>query len=341
MVIRELKPEEHGRTRTLYETVFSEDEKRFVEYYYRYRAAENVIFGAEDAAGLHAMAHLNPCGISWNGKTEEISYLVAVATQAEYRHQGLMRRLLELALRREQQRKAPFVFLMPAAEAIYFPFGFRRAWNWRWEEEAVGKAGTGEPEITARERSAGLQAAESGGRFWIPLSVCKDAELEELSRQVNRKLADRFSLFVHRTPAYYRRLEKEQEASGGRLDVFFENGIPVTARCSAREEFPPMMARITDLEAFLARVRTRRERTCFWRICDPILPANDGCFEVTLTEAGGRLRRLPEHSGTADTGGFSEAADGTAKAVKLDISQVPGALGDDNPFARAMICEVV
>ena len=355
MMIRKLGKEEHDKSRQLYETVFFEDEKCFVDYYYQYRARENVIFTAEDEAGLHAMVHLNPCRIAWNGRLMEINYLVAVATEEKYRHQGLMRSLLELALKEEDKRKAPFLFLMPASEAIYTPFGFRRAWSWRWEDE-----------IMDRQAAYGLQAAAAGGPVWIPAKECGEAELTELSRRVNKRLAQSFSMFSWRSPAYYQRLAKEQEASGGRLEVLFEKGMPVTARCSAREEFPPMMARIVNLEAFLARVQTKQERTCIWQIHDELLPDNCGLFQVTLTGKGGHLRRLreieaaaddstygnmydpePENAGTdenrQDPGIMNVIASGKRKQPvrKLDISRIPEALGEDNPFLHAMICEVV
>lgn len=325
MVIRKLRKEEHNLSRSLYETVFFEDEKSFVDYYYQYRARENVIYGAEDGAGLHAMVHLNPCQISWNGETKEISYLVAVATEEKYRHQGLMRLLLELALKEEYQRKAPFIFLMPASESIYTPFGFRRAWKWQWEDRVMN-----EPLV--------LRAAEAAETVWIPAAECGEKQLWELSRRVNLSLAQRFTMFVRRSPAYYRRLAREQEASGGRLDILFENGVPVCSRCSAREEFPPMMVRILNLEAFLSRVRTGKERVCIWRIRDELLPENNGLFEVTLTEEGGRLCRLPEAASEAEG---PEAGGRWRKPVALDISQVPEALGQDNPFLHTMISEVV
>ncbi|MDO5344652.1 MAG: hypothetical protein Q4E91_02785, partial [Lachnospiraceae bacterium] len=194
-----------------------------------------------------------------------------------------------------------------------------------------------------------LQPAKLARPVRIPAAQLSGDQLTELSRQVNRSLARRFTMFVHRDAAYYRRLAKEQEASGGRLEILLEDGVPVCARCSAREEFPPMMVRILDLEAFLAGVQTGKAQTCIWRIRDGLLPGNDGLFEVTLTRQGGRLRRLERLPGEArrmekrewEAGNRDAGCPEPGQIRELDISQVPEALGEDNPFLHAMICEVV
>ena len=72
------------------------------------------------------MVHLNPCRVSWQGEELTLSYIVAVATEEAYRGQGIMGKLLGMALEEMDRRGEPFTFLMPAAEAIYTPYGFRR-----------------------------------------------------------------------------------------------------------------------------------------------------------------------------------------------------------------------
>lgn len=362
MRIRKLEKAEHGRTRGLYETVFSEDERRFVDYYYEHRARDNEIYAAEETeghtgelaameaglgapGGIHAMLHLNPVTVCWGGKTEKIFYIVAVATEKEYRRRGLMRGLLECALRDLYARKAPFVFLMPAAEAIYTSFGFRRAWEWRWEEEQMLQADAAD--------------AADGPDAGLPVFRCSEQQLQALSSRVNEALGRQFTMFTLRSPDYYRHLAVQQQASGGRLEVLFrkEGGIgkPICARCTAREEFPPMMARIIHLERFLCRIKSREEKTMYWQVTDGLLPENNGLFEVTLGPEGGRAVRLSTgESGTLDAAEAGAAADGgrerrpssgperhIPRPECVDIAEIPGRLGADNPFGSAMICEVV
>lgn len=132
MEIRRLKPCEHGRTRPLYEEIFPEDDAAFVDYYYTWKTRDNVIFVAEDGDGIHAMVHLNPFCVRYFGRDVQMHYIVAVATQPQYRHRGLMRSLLALAEQEMRDAGEPFTFLMPASEAIYRPFGYRFfAWQRR------------------------------------------------------------------------------------------------------------------------------------------------------------------------------------------------------------------
>lgn len=330
MKFRKLEKWEHEKTRALYELVFSEDEQSFVDYYYETRAKENQIYGAEDGEGIHGMLHLNPCQVIWNGETLVIWYVVAVATEPDYRHKGLMRRLLTRALEDLRQQGSPFVFLMPASEAIYTPFGFRRAWDWQWEEEALlGRWPGGTGFWGSSVKKEGWRKADR--------EILEDEEmLEGLAEGVNRELAAQFQLFSRRSPKYYRRLAKEQEASGGGLEFLFgersageKEVLPLCARCRAKETFPPMMARITNLESFIARVRTKEPVTRIWQVTDELLPQNQGLFEITFTPRGGQLRRMELLAAESD------------RIEKVDIAELPDRLGEDCPFRHAMVCEVV
>ncbi|MBS6396217.1 MAG: GNAT family N-acetyltransferase [Clostridiales bacterium] len=123
-VSRYLTEEEKGLSRSLYEAVFSEDTKKFVDYYYQYKTKDNEILVLEEEGQIVSMLHLNPYMMIVNGYEVKSSYIVAVATHKEYRHRGYMRLLLEQALKDMAGRKMPFTFLMPASESIYAPFDF-------------------------------------------------------------------------------------------------------------------------------------------------------------------------------------------------------------------------
>ena len=121
---RYLKPEERGLTRKLYHAVFAEDTERFIDYYYQYKIRDNEILVLEEEGKIISMLHLNPYTMIVNGYEFPCNYIVAVATDPDYRHQGCMRALLERALNDMADRKMPFTFLMPASESIYAPFDF-------------------------------------------------------------------------------------------------------------------------------------------------------------------------------------------------------------------------
>ena len=124
MKVRKLRQEEHIRTRKLWEEIFTEDTPEFWDYYYSVKTSDNEIYVIEDDGEIVSMLHLNPYQMRVKDKIFKTHYIVAVATDERYRHQGLMRQLLNHAMKIMADRGEPFTFLMPAAEAIYKPFGF-------------------------------------------------------------------------------------------------------------------------------------------------------------------------------------------------------------------------
>lgn len=48
MELRKLDPKEHNRTRRLWEAVFSEDTKKFLDYYYFFKTRDNEIYVIEE-----------------------------------------------------------------------------------------------------------------------------------------------------------------------------------------------------------------------------------------------------------------------------------------------------
>ena len=124
-MIRYLTDNEKRKSETLYRAAFPEDKDAFVDYYYSYVTKNNRILVLEQAEEIVSMLHLNPYRLSVNGTAVDAYYYVAVATKAECRHQGMMRKLLVKSLRDIYEEGHPFTYLMPANRAIYEPFDFR------------------------------------------------------------------------------------------------------------------------------------------------------------------------------------------------------------------------
>lgn len=125
MEIRKLETEEKQNTKKLYEEVFSEDSKSFVDYYYEEKLKDNQIYAVEEDGEIQAMLHLNPYELAVNGSKKDVNYIVAVATRESYRKRGYMAGLLKQALNDMYADGETFTFLMPASESIYLPFDFR------------------------------------------------------------------------------------------------------------------------------------------------------------------------------------------------------------------------
>lgn len=115
--------EEQERTKPLYREVFSEDTEAFVDFYYRERPKR--ILAMEEDGEIIAMLHLNPFLISFFGKEIKASYIYAVATQKEKRRQGIMGELLRYSFTLLEEEGEAFCILIPVAESIYSPYGFR------------------------------------------------------------------------------------------------------------------------------------------------------------------------------------------------------------------------
>lgn len=261
MILRRLDVSEHGRTRPLYEEVFSEDDKAFVDYYYEWKTRDNKIYVAEDEDGIHAMVHLNPFRMYVQGELHTLHYIVAVATQEEYRHRGLMRSLLALAEREMKAAGEQFTFLMPASEKIYAPFGYRyfcmqrrgilRTADLKEERQDVLRAAqlgdSSEKNSKVIKSVLGVARIEENAR-----DILRAAEIEEhtdlicrpvlpqeygaLAAFVNRVLKDQYDIFVYRDAPYYERLCAEQRAQNGDVMVIGRtDGTLIGTFCTSRE----------------------------------------------------------------------------------------------------------
>lgn len=205
MEFRKLDPAEHENTRPVYEEVFPEDGEAFVDYYYKWKTRDSIIYVAEDPDGIHAMVHLNPFWLSVQGSIRKVHYIVAVATEKEYRHQGLMRRLLAMAERDMQEAGELFTFLMPASEQIYLPFGYRFFCN---QKRGI---------LSGRDKNGQRASAMGEGR--IGCRPVTWPEYGELARFANRTLNAAYDVFVFRDEAYYQRLQEEQRCQNGEVMV--------------------------------------------------------------------------------------------------------------------------
>lgn len=171
-----LSAEERGRTRALYQAAFPEDTERFVDFYYQYKTRDNQILVLEQDGQIVSMLHRNPYTMIMNGYEFLADYIVAVATEKAFRHQGCMRKLLEKALNDMADQGMPFTFLMPASESIYAPFDF--VWICPYTE--------------------------------LPMRVARmSAEAQ------NRYLAGRYQMFCKRNARYMENLQAERIAETG------------------------------------------------------------------------------------------------------------------------------
>ena len=206
------KAVENQRARKLYEEIFDEDSPAFVDYYFRVKAADNEIFVVEnEKQEILATLHLNPYEMMFCGEKVKTNYIVAVATRADCRHQGMMRSLLQASLQEMYQREETFTWLMPAAESIYRPFSFR----FIYEKNKMT--------VTADV----LQRAETDENWQIHSDqevsgdiFCEEAKKEDLAELAcfaEKQLSKLAEVYTVHDIAYFEQRMQEAECEGGRL----------------------------------------------------------------------------------------------------------------------------
>ena len=189
--IRYLTESEKQMTRHLWETIFPEDVGAFLDYYYSVKTKDNEILAAELDGQFRAMLQLNPYHLQIGDASAECAYVIAVATEEKYRHRGLMRKLLQQAMRDRYEKKQPFLFLIPAEEAIYHPFGFRFVMEQNHKEIEPEKA--------------------CGYHLELVAENARD-EAADFANAILRRSADVYAL---RDARYYDVLQKEAAAESG------------------------------------------------------------------------------------------------------------------------------
>lgn len=206
------KAVENQRARKLYEEIFTEDSPAFVDYYFRIKAAENEIFVIEsEKQEILATLHLNPYETMFCGEKVKTNYIVAVATRADCRHQGMMRSLLQASLQEMYQKEEAFTWLMPAAEAIYHPFGFRFIYEKNkmtvtadvWQKAEADKIWQRHPEQKTGEA--------------IFCEEAKKTDLAELACFAESQLSKLAEVYTVHDIAYFEQRMQEVGCEGGSL----------------------------------------------------------------------------------------------------------------------------
>lgn len=249
MEIRKLDKAEHGRTRSLWEEVFSEDSREFVDYYYYVKTKDNTVYIVEEEGEIRAMLQLNPYPVRLRETVAMADYIVGVATQKEYRGRGYMRNLLIRALRDQYTQKMPFTFLMPAAEAIYSPYDFR--FIYRQKQTDLTKAFLDVEKVQIETERKRIKERDAGF-----LDAGRMAEFFE------QNFLDCWAVVAQRTTQYYQTMVLEQQSELGGVRLVYEEDRLIGMYAYAREEGleirEPLYLEGKEM-AFLASVDALRE----------------------------------------------------------------------------------
>lgn len=215
MILKKLKQLDHDKTRPLWERVFAEDTRDFLNYYYSIKTEDNEIYVIEMDGEIHSMLHLNPYMLRVGKKEEPSRYIVAVATDQGYRGKGYMTELLRKSIRDMYQKKMPFAFLMPAAKEIYYPHNFRFIYDAdQWE----AKMDSGEA-VKIEELMD-----QSKGKL-VKLKKAKMTDCKRLAFFAESVLKEKYQVYASRDWLYYEGLIEEQESQKGGILLVEVAGI--------------------------------------------------------------------------------------------------------------------
>lgn len=263
--IRYLKQQEKQNTRKLYEAIFSEDSKEFVDYYYQWKIKDNDILVMEDEKGYEVMMHFNPYTLWVNGAAVKVPYIVAVATRPDCRRQGKMQQVMKYALQDLQKSHCPFTFLLPADPAYYrgqgFVFAPEPAADQRKPQELLKAAQTAEVEKPQKLLKVAQTAeVENSQKLLknaqiISLKSGDDTRMQQVAETANTILSEQYNMYVQRDKGYYERLIEETASEQGEVLLIEAEEKCVGVLAYGKEE----QADIKELLLFQQYQRQRKE----------------------------------------------------------------------------------
>lgn len=192
--------------RKLWQRAFG-DTEQYMDYYFSVKAPRSQVIENRQGEQLCAMAFFTPYEAFLRGKAISLSYIVGVATEKEFRHQGRMTQVLEEGMAWEKEQGKPLVFLSPAEPAIYEPLGFQPVY-WR---ETLRLKGEGKPycEVIPWQELAPLQKGN--------VSCLIEGILNQ----------EQFDLRLHHSVSYYEEVNEEMLSLGGSVLTLWQEDKPI------------------------------------------------------------------------------------------------------------------
>ncbi|MBQ7833806.1 MAG: GNAT family N-acetyltransferase [Lachnospiraceae bacterium] len=370
-----LAEKEVHRIRPLWETVFTEDSKEFTDYYFTYKAEQNLVFIREAEGTPVSMLHLTPY---LTGKLEPVCYIVGVATDEKYRRQGLMAELLKESLQFMWEEHQPFTFLMPANPAYYSPFGFSYIYDkpvWKINENILPLRYL--DAASANNASFHLVIKNSGNWQLRCGKNCDYKKVADFAESVLKKQADCYML---RSPHYYKQMQEELRAQNGYLFVLEQNGeikgllsyvhengkpglqeviLDEDARklgiVTAEECKPAIMARVIRPECFLKGLGSKGPVELYFKVEDELLSGNKGVYHAFTKDGNMALccEKIPEAKFTGEVDcvitaedltqfGFGRISSECFKRIDdKNVERIQMSLSNIVPWGRVFINEIV
>lgn len=295
------------KVRGLWERVFTDESRRYNDFYFKRKAADSLCysFSTDASDSSQAMLIRTPYSVALRTETGawkmKADYIVGVATDRDFRHQGFMDCILKYALNDMYKDGLPFTFLIPADPAIYSSYGFRYFYFRKHFDKM-------------------LRFAAADGRYY-------DEELEEPSeewQQFEKKAVKKeYSAYIRRSGRYYRDLFDECRADAGGTVMIRRKSDGTAAGCytyiteddrrvitgvaadgeleevcalAGQQRSPFMMGRIVNAQDALEQLRTKkkydRRVVLKFSLSDDIIAENNGCYECRVSDRKCKVKRI-------------------------------------------------
>lgn len=188
--------EVYGKNRVMLNLDKQEEEKDFDK---AGRNIEKSCPKGEREAEIKGMLHLNPYTLHIQGKPVKACYIVGVATDEEYRRQGVMRELLTETFSYLRKEGQILTYLMPANDAYYLPFDFRFGALQKEQELEYHPGDKANAAFSCRFRTG------------------EEIDVGSIAAEENRMRDKTYAVHTEISAEYLKRLIKETKSDFGRL----------------------------------------------------------------------------------------------------------------------------
>jgi predicted acetyltransferase len=292
--------------RTMWSSIF-EDPKEYEDFYFQNMYRKNKVLAMQQQEEIAGMLHLNPYTLSVDRRDYPLHYIVGVATLAKCRRQGIMRMLLEKAMRDMAENGEIFTYLMPADRAYYEPFDF--AFVQKYETKLL----TGNGKVSKLEVLAKSQYEEAAQfvneyckkhtcvftkfdleymRQLYEEVTCEDGEI--LCLKMNGRITGFCCYGQDDEKVYVRQLFcEDMELLEDEIRAYFsQKEIELTFDGRESGNGAAIMARILRLDLLIPLLNGREESEILIHIEDKILAEQNGTFHIIIGKDRCQIQRI-------------------------------------------------
>lgn len=294
-MIRYLENQEKQNIRSLYEQCFK-DSREYNDYYFNKRVQKSFVAVNEVDGNIVSAMSIIPKSAVVGRLKKNIMYIYGVATDLLFRQQGKMKEMFNHVLKDMFNDMEAFTYLIPEGEVnaeIYRKLGF---------EYVMDKRGEKQLELRRKPTHS---------------LICRKAENSDLIRLAifaQSSTEREYKVTLSRDIDYFRNLKELIDIEGGQIEIFVENKVIVGYRVWLDDEIfeevldnsikgmswldtetqPYAMARIINVRKTLRLLGVQGIGKKIIKITDPVIEANDGCFELNYEKGQIKLKKLDE-----------------------------------------------